>query len=88
MWRQCCALCVKDTPTCPTVNILINQYKQCIIDFFEIGPEDGMERALSLARRFSPSGEPSTSERNMKILVASGMASLTIVGAMLLAYSI
>jgi hypothetical protein len=47
-----------------------------------------MESALSSAIQFSPSGEPSTSERSMKILVASGMASLTIVGAMLLAYSI
>ena len=47
-----------------------------------------MESALSSARQFVPSGEPSISERSMKILVASGMASLTIVVAMLLAYSI
>jgi hypothetical protein len=47
-----------------------------------------MESALSPERQFLPSGEPSISERSMKILVASGMASLTIVVAMLLAYSI
>jgi hypothetical protein len=47
-----------------------------------------MKSALSSTRQFSPAGEPSTPERSMKILVASGMASLTIVGAMLLAYSI
>jgi hypothetical protein len=68
--------------------VLIRQYKQSIIDFFKTLPEGGTESALSSTRQFAPSGEPSISERSMKILVASGMASLTIVVAMLLAYSI
>jgi len=68
--------------------MLISQHKQSAIVFFETWRKDGTENALSSARQFSPAGEPSTSERSMKILVASGMASLTIVGAMLLAYSI
>jgi hypothetical protein len=47
-----------------------------------------MKSALPWVIQLAPPGEPSTSETSMKILVASGMASLTIVGAMFLAYSI